>query len=275
MIVDTHVHVVSDNRDKFPVLPDAPAWPPTTGENLIAMMDEAGVDRALLVQTYFTYGYDNSYMTEVARAYPKRFLSVCVLDPLDEAAPDQLSDLVENHRVRGIRLMNDRGRNVISIDDSRTFPLWQRISALRIPVCVASLIDDVPRVAVPLERFPEVPVALDHIWGLKVGDGPDFTRIRPVLDLASFPNLHVKIAPNNSFAVRAANASPGDFYRLLLTHYGPRRLMWGTNYPAHREGYGTFQQRMEIGRQDLGFLNDDERQAVFGGNALSLWPELK
>jgi len=275
MIVDTHVHVVSDDREKYPVTTKPPAWPPTSGETLLAKMDEAGIDRAVLVQTYFTYGYDNSYMTDVALAHPKRFVSVCVLDPLAPTTPDQLVQLVEKHGVRGIRLMNDRAHNVISIDDPRTFPLWERIGALGIPVCIASLIDDVARVRVPVERFPHVQVAIDHIWGLKVGDPPFFDRIKPVLDLAPYPNLYVKIAVNNSFALRESKAEAQDFYGLLVDRFGARRIMWGSNYPAHSSVYGTLRERKDMGTNDLSFLGEEERRWILGETALSLWPNLR
>ena len=275
MIIDTHVHVVSDNRDKYRPAENAPKWPVTTGENLLAMMDEEGLDKALLVQTYFTYGYDNSYLSDVTLAHPTRFAGVCVLDPLAETAPDELSRLVRHGGVRGIRLMNDRAHNVISIDNPKTFPLWERAMSLGIPVCIASLIDDVPRLRVPLERFPQVKVAIDHIWGLKVGEGPSFDRIKPVLDLASYPNLYVKIAPNNSVAIKEAGASPEQFYGLLVERFSPRRIMWGTNYPAHRDAYGTIGQRMDLLRKDLSFLSGQDRDWIFGETALSLWPSLR
>jgi predicted TIM-barrel fold metal-dependent hydrolase len=275
MIVDTHVHVVSPDRTTHPQQSDAPDWHSLSGEALLAEMDATGVDRAVLVQTYFTYGYDNAYMTEVALAHRDRFVSVCVLDPLDPASPDTLSRLVAERGVRGIRLMNDRGRMAVTTDDPRTFPLWQRVAELGIVVCIASLIEDVFRVRVPLELFPKVPVAIDHIWGLKVGDGPDFPMLAPVLDLASCANLTVKIATNNSFAVRQGSGTPEQLYGLLVEHFGARRVMWGSNYPAHTHVYGKLDERVDLARRDLAFLSEEDRRWVMGETALRLWPMLR
>jgi predicted TIM-barrel fold metal-dependent hydrolase len=69
MIIDTHVHVFTDDRKNYPQIRDTPRagsipsvteigqteWPLTTTELLISMMDEAGVDKATLVQAYFFY----------------------------------------------------------------------------------------------------------------------------------------------------------------------------------------------------------------------------
>ena len=122
MIVDTHVHVFTDDRKKYPQISDTARagsipsikeigqteWPLTTAEILIAQMDEAGIDKATLVQAYFLYEYDNRYTTDSARAHPDRFTSVAVLDPMDPGSPDELSRLVEQEGVTGLRFMRGR-----------------------------------------------------------------------------------------------------------------------------------------------------------------------
>jgi len=83
MIVDTHVHVFTDDRVKYPQIRDTARagsipsitqigqteWPLTRIEDLIAQFDEAGVDKATLVQAYFVYEYDNRYTIDAARAH--------------------------------------------------------------------------------------------------------------------------------------------------------------------------------------------------------------
>ncbi len=113
-----------------------PEWLPLTGEQFVASMDECGIDRAQLVQTYVTYHFDNSYMIDCALRRPQRYLSVCVIDQLDPGAPDLLSGLVENHGVRRLRMMGARGPG--SLKDLRSFPLWERAQQLRIPICVGA-----------------------------------------------------------------------------------------------------------------------------------------
>jgi predicted TIM-barrel fold metal-dependent hydrolase len=84
----------------------------------------------------------------------------------------------------------------------------------------------------------------------------------------------VKIAVNNSFAVRKAGGEPERFYGLLAERFGPRRIMWGSNYPAHAEAYGDLAARLALARQDLAFLAEEDRDLVLGGNARRLWPAL-
>jgi predicted TIM-barrel fold metal-dependent hydrolase len=285
MIVDTHVHVVSDDRRKYPQVSDGahgagapsvrdigqPEWPPLTIESLITMMDGCGIDRALLVQTYFTYHFDNSYMIDCALAHPDRFLSVCVIDQLAPDAPDRLSELVEKYGVAGLRMMGARGEHALR--DPRTFPLWERAARLRIPICIGAKLEELADVRVPLERFGDVPVALEHVWGLNLGD-PPFERMQPLFEMARFPNVRLKTAPNNSHAARVGHATPRQFFGKLVETFGAERIMWGSNYPAHWHHYGDMKERLAIMEEDFAFLGEADRRAIFGGAALSLWPRL-
>ena len=121
MIVDTHVHVFTDDRKKYPQIRDTvragsipsiteigqTEWPLTTVEKLIAMMDGAGIGKATLVQAYFVYEYDNRYTIDATLAHRDRFASIVVLDPLDRNSPDELSRLVEKQGVAGSRFITD------------------------------------------------------------------------------------------------------------------------------------------------------------------------
>lgn len=286
MIVDTHVHVVSDDRKKYPQIKDTehaasaptvadigqPEWPALTAETLLSAMDECGIDRALLVQTYFTYHFDNSYMIDSALGHPKRFQSVCVIDQLAPEAPDVLSDLVENHGVKGLRMMGARGKGALA--DPRSFPLWERAEKLGIPVCIGARIEELSDVRAALERFTAVPVALEHVWGLKLGD-PPYTALKPLWDMAQFPNVYLKTAPNNSHAAREGKATPRDFFGMLVDRFGAKRIMWGSNYPAHWHKYGGIKERLAIMEDDFSFLSAEDRRWIFGEVALTLWPGLR
>jgi L-fuconolactonase len=286
MIVDTHVHVVSDDRKKYPQVSDgahganAPSvrdigqveWPPLTVESLLTMMDQTGIDRALLVQTYFTYHFDNTYMIDCALAHPDRFESVCVIDQLAPGAPDLLTELVEKRGVRGLRMMGARGKNVLG--DPRTFPLWERATALGIPICIGAKIDELPDAFAPIERFTKVNVALEHVWGIDIGD-PPYDKLKPLWEMAQFPHVHLKTAPNNSHAARKGKGSPRQFFGKLVEAFGAKRIMWGSNYPAHWQHYGDMKERLAIMAEDFSFLSAEDRRWIFGETALSLWPGLR
>jgi predicted TIM-barrel fold metal-dependent hydrolase len=286
MIVDTHVHVVSDDRKAYPQVADGahgagaptvrdigqPEWPPLTGDTLIGLMDQCGIDRALLVQTYFTYHFDNRYMIDCAKAHPDRFWSVCVIDQFAPDAPDLLSKLVETEGVQGLRMMSARGPGALK--DPRTFPLWERAQSLRIPICLGAKLDELADARVAIERFPDVPVALEHVWGIELDD-PPYARLKPLWDLAQFPNVRLKTAPNNSHAARKGKGRPREFFGKLVDAFSARRIMWGSNYPAHWNHYGDLKERLRIMEEDFSFLGLEDRRWIFGEAAFALWPDLR
>ena len=90
VIVDTHVHVFTDDRRKYPQIRDTERagsiptiteigqteWPLTTAEILLRAMDEAGIAQATLVQAYFVYEYLSPWRDVVVRRASRQ----CVAD---------------------------------------------------------------------------------------------------------------------------------------------------------------------------------------------------
>ena len=74
MIVDAQVHLWKAESPDWPWIPGArPQMPePFTIEKLVPLMDEAGVDRAVIVPPSWP-GDRNDYALEAAKRYPNRF----------------------------------------------------------------------------------------------------------------------------------------------------------------------------------------------------------
>jgi predicted TIM-barrel fold metal-dependent hydrolase len=273
MIVDTHVHVVSGDRKKYPVLPDAPDWPVTEVEGLVRDMDAIGIERAMLVQTMFTYGFDNSYMIDCAAKYPKRFETVCVIDQTAKNAADVLSELVEKHGVRAVRFM-PKGFPDGVLASPVTFPVWERAGELGIPITIAAELQHLVAMPAMVERFPNVKVAFEHMWALEI-DAPPYERIKAIFDLARFPNAYLKLCPNNSHAIRAGRGTAKQFFGALIERFGIKRMMFGSNYPAHPHRFGDLKARLAIMQEDFAWLGEEDRRWFFSETAFSLWPSLR
>ncbi len=270
MIVDTHVHVTTDKGPVYPQLEGAPEWPVTKIEKLREEMDALTIDAAVLVQSYFTYGTDNGYAIGSAAKCPSRFMVVAVIDQTAPNAPEVLTDLVKVHGVHGLRLM-PKGLPEGVLTDPKTFPAWEAATKLGIPVTVAAEAHQIGQMWVLAKRFPDVPICFEHMWGLVFGAALQ-EQLKPVLALAQFPNVFLKLCPNNSHAIRNSPHSPKDLYGTLAESFGIQRLMWGSNYPAHTKKFGTLSDRLHIMQEDLAFLSPSDRDWFFSRTALSLWP---
>jgi predicted TIM-barrel fold metal-dependent hydrolase len=287
VIVDTHVHVFTDDRKKYPQIRDTARagsipsiteigqteWPVTTVETLIALMDEAGIGKATLVQAYFVYEYDNRYTVDATLAHRDRFASIVVLDPMDPKTPDELTRLVKQQGVAGLRFM--RGRlPASSLGEPATFPLWERMQTLGIPLAVNDRIAELPRIRKAMERYPNVKVAFEHAWGHKVGAPPDYSVLEPLFSFADNPNVYIKTAINNIAAAREGGGTPEQLYEKLVKVFGAKRIMWSSNYPAHPK-FGGIKARLEESKKALSFLGQADQDWILGKTALDFYPSLR
>ena len=286
MLIDTHAHVVADDEKRYPLRPfglrDADAsqqraagWhheARLTTPGLLAAMDAAGVDRALLVQAMSAYGYDNSYAADSAALHPDRFASVGIVDP-DAADPAaQLAYWVEERGVRGARLFGWTGSAAIGPDDPRLVPLWESARKLSVPVVLFVLPELLPNVGRALARFSDLPVALDHCGFPNESDGSPFDRASELLALATAPNLHLKITSRVLEPIERSGRDPQEWVELLAEHFGPERLMWGSDFPAtHTRDYAAY---ADLARRSVRAFSESERERILSGTALALWPAL-
>lgn len=284
MIVDTHVHVYTDDRKKYPQVQDTARgaaipgfngqgqWAPSSIEILTKLMDEAGVDKATLVQAYYLYEYDNSYTIDSADTNRKRFTPSIILDPLDPKSPDELSRLVETQGVTAMRFMRAR-LPASSLGDPRTFPLWERLQKLKIPLAINDKIADIAKIRAAIDRYPDVKVAFEHCFAMEVGQSP-FKLLDPLFAFADCPSVYVKTAINNILAAEKAGGTAEQLYARMVEVFGVKRIMWSSNFPAH-PSIGGYKERLERSKKALSFLSADDQSWIFAKTALSVYPALE
>jgi predicted TIM-barrel fold metal-dependent hydrolase len=266
MLVDTHVHVISDDLVSFPITPSALTgeWyrdDPCRVERLINLMDDAGVDAAVLVQPISAYQHDNRYCAESARRFPERCTSVACIDVTADGAVDAARRAVVEERMRGIRwtafgASGVRGPRAV----------WEAIAELGVPAVVAILAARLGELAETIPNIPPLPLALDHCGFADFSSGvPDDLGA-----LASFPTVYLKVT-SNALDLMAAHAEPATIVADLAARFDGR-LMWGSDYSqTHDRPYAEL---VEWGRAATAELSDEHRAGFLGANALGFWPEL-
>ena len=79
-IIDSQVPAYEANTPQRPWA-SVPNWPDhVTGDEMVAAMDEVGIDGAIFVSPFAMYRYDASYAVEAQRAHPGRFALVKPVD---------------------------------------------------------------------------------------------------------------------------------------------------------------------------------------------------
>jgi L-fuconolactonase len=276
MLVETHCHVVAPDQQRYPrrlAQGFLGGWVrDLSTEDLLTLMDEAGIDRAVLVQAYGAYEADNSYVADSVARYPDRCAGVFAIDPQLSAAPERIAYWTRERSLHGARLVT-LGRPELTLDAPRLVPVWEQIGALQIPLCILTQFRQLTLLPALLERFPNVTVALDHMGTPKLSGGPPYAEVQPLFDLARFPNCYLKLSTVSIDAAMAGRSTSAEFFRRLVDHFGARRLIWGSNFPATYDR--TLKQQVELARDQLSFLPAEDQRWIFGETALSLWPSLR
>jgi L-fuconolactonase len=274
VIVDAHVHVVAEDKARYPLRPTGISldWfrdTPVTVEGLLQRMTAAGVDRAVLVQPMTAYGFDNRYVIDAARTYPDRLTSVVIIDTADDPAR-RLRAMV-NEGVTGVRLFAIGNPTLTRLDSPGALAVWEVAAELDLRVVVTILSHQLPELRAMLERFPDTRVALDHCGFPDVSGGSPYAEAGDLFELATLPNLNLKVSCH-LLEQAQATGDPRDLVEQLAAEFGADRLLWGSDYPqTHDRSYAAL---VGMGRAVCTRLSPTDQRRFLGENALRLWPEL-
>ena len=277
MIVDSHVHVISPDHERYPLrtlksfgVPGVGPWyieTPISTEQLLGITHAAGVERIVVVQAFGAYGFDNTYHADSAAQHPERLSSVCGVDPSAADAPAQLAYWVRERGMQGLRLSTRY--DSIALDDPRVFPVWEQAAKLGVPICILTSPEHIGAIRNMAARFRSVPVALDHAAGI-VGAESE-AEAKALMELAQLPNLYLKVTTENLLPLTPDNEMGNARWQKIIAVFGAQRIMWGSNMPV---GEDTYAERVALPRTRLPFLTDEERGWYLSGTALQLWPSL-
>ena len=278
--VDSHAHAIADDQQRYPIVPidgKQSEWSiehPVNAEQLIEHMDRAGVQKTVLVQASSVYGYDNSYTIDCVAAHPDRFVGVCCIDAIAADAPNTLGKMVQEHGMSGVRLFTQGDPSWI--DQEIATPFWRKAAELNVPVSIALHRSGLPNLGRALEQNPDVQVLLDHLANAVVDDGPPYAQAQALFDLARHPNLSLKFSSYNLYDAATGNSTVGEFFEQLIGTFGAERVIWGSNFPASWgiDASDPYKNLVDLGRDGLSFLDENDFQLVMGGNARRIYPAL-
>ncbi len=266
-VIDPHVHVWKHDPE-FPFaegahVPDRDATP----ETLLGLMKANGVSKTVIIQVIH-YRYDNRYLAAVLKRYPQYFQGVCRVDPLDPAAPDHLSALAWQG-FRGVRLSPAGNASGDWIAGPLMAPLWKRCEELKAPMTILAPITRMPEVGRLIEQRPDLTVVIDHMADCPVDQPKELDKL---IALARFPGVFVKVSHTWSLSRQPYPwLDAQELVKRLHAAFGPERLMWATDWPII-EAVSTYDKALRVVRDDMPFLNADDKRWMLSKTIERVWP---
>lgn len=275
-ITDAQVHLWEVDRPDRP-WPVGQARPPhrTNGfsaEQMLAEMDAAGVDRAVVVPPHWV-GNDNETALQAAAKYPTRFAVVGRFNPKAPDAHAQLGGWLKQPYMLGIRATFHTKPYIDWLDDGSLEWYWEACEQLGIPVM--ALVPGIVRKLLPIaERHRNLSILIPHMACTSNSRGSEaFTGLADLLDLARYPKAFVMLsaAPcysNEPYPFRDLQ----PFIKRIFDAYGPRRLFWGADFSRLTS---TYIQCLEHIRSTLDFLSAEDKVWILGKALAEVlkWPE--
>jgi L-fuconolactonase len=263
--IDAQVHTYERNHPGRPWVGFLHGPAEVTGDDMVAAMDEVGVDGALLVSPFAMYRYDASYALKVYAAHPGRFGLIKPVDPTDPGVADTIADWAATKGTVAIRIMMRDGVSADAADPdlNRVLAAAARHS-LPVNLLCWGRLEQAGQLAA---RNPETQLVIDHL-GLQ----QPFEPPAPAAPFANLPGLlalaHDNIAVKISGACTLSRepfpyADIWDPLGRIFDAFGFDRCMWGTDW-TRAVGLLTYRQGVEAFRV-TDRLSDTDRAALMGG----------
>lgn len=256
---DHHQHVFSPAYAKL----QSPDFKIITAQNVIELLDKAGIRRAVLLSTGFRYGRpgseapneyeavkaENDWTAAQAALFPKRLIAFCGFNPLKDYALDELARCAKNPNLRhGIKM--HFGNSDVQMEVPEHFEklkqVFQAANRQRMAIVVhmrASISKKRPygpeqaRLFLELLSFaPDVPVQIAHL----ASSGPGFVDppAHSVLEVLAGAVARKDPRTRNLWFDVASNAHPenpvdaSERMVKLIRQIGVKRILYGTDGAA-------------------------------------------
>ena len=222
-------------------------------------MNASGIDRSILVQVHQTWA-ETLWMHELSMQTDRIAGVVGWVDLFSPSLIEDLQRLPSNHRIVGFR-------HIMQAESSQWWA--QKSLAHGIQVLgksgfsydVLLTQSQLPQAVELLPRCGETRLIIDHLAKPKIGQGDRSDWEKYMKNLALLPNVAVKISgfttetPN--FQWNASDFIP--YFAFLLTHFGPQRLMLGSDWPVCLMA-ATYSEQRQVVEDWLSSLSRSEQK---------------
>ena len=266
-MIDTHVHLFSEPGDpRFPTHANAPYQPKVGfGPNqLKALMPGSGIEGVVLVHPE-PYQDDHRWLMHCLDELEGISRGICHFFPQNPNTPAQIKAIATDPRIVGVRLHAYAPERLPPLDRNTLTSFWT--AAMDAGLLVQLHLE--PRYALAftpiLERFPQVPVIIDHCGRPLQGTPEEFEKI---IAWSRFPQIFMKLSvltPRDQYPHRDI----GPFVKKLYDAFGPDRLLFGATVPSanHEEVLAQKDRLMTL----LGAIGATEMMKILGNNARKLF----
>jgi L-fuconolactonase len=275
-VVDAHHHLWDPSRADYPFLTHelAAIRRPFGVADLVPLLDAAGVDATILVQTRSSVDESREFLATASSS--PRIAGVIAWSDL--TSPSVADDLAALSSAPG----GDRLAAIRHQVHDEPDPSWllradvrrglRAVADAGLPYDLLVRAREMPAALEVVRSMPELRFVIDHLGKPPIRDGDLATWAERIAPFGELPNAWCKL----SGLVTEADWSTWTLADLrpavdhALEVFGPRRLIFGSDWPVCLLAT-TYQRVIETAHELVVALTADERAAVMGGAAVEVY----
>ncbi len=258
-----------------------------TPEMLVANMDWAGVNAAVLLQGSF-YGSCNDYVIGALERYPDRLRGLAYFDPWASGGEERFAMVAERPGFCGLKLECSEATGFCGIypharlDAAELEWLWRDLEERKWVLtldlgAVGSRSYQTWAVRHIAETHPGLKIVVAHLGQPRpeAEAEPSLWRLwMEQIELGRLANVWFDSSSLPAYAPGETYPFPraGRYLRLALERIGPARIMWGTDQPGLLSR-ASYPQLVELAWRHTDFLTRREQAMILGGNAIQVYGE--
>lgn len=236
-IIDCHTHFYDPTRSHGVPWPpkDSPLYRKVMPEDMRQLPQYRRVSGTVIVEAS-EWIEDNQWLLDLAKDDPWIVGIVGRLDPSVAKFGEQLRRFAANPLYRGIRIWEDRLRDLLTRNELGSFKL---MADLGITADVNGSPDVLDLAAELSKRVSGLTIALNHIGNVAITDAaPPESWKKSIVAASKSSNIYCKISALAEGAGREGRKAPDDleFYRPTLdvvwNAFGADRVIYGSNWPV-------------------------------------------
>jgi predicted TIM-barrel fold metal-dependent hydrolase len=272
LTLDAQVHAYERNHPARPWVGALHGPPEVTGDQMVAAMDAAGVDGAILVSPFSLYRYDASYALDVRARHANRFALVKPVDPTDPGVAQTIADWAATPGAVGVRVMLNRDLPTDPADPGINGVLAAAArSSLPVNLMATGRLDQARELAA---RNPDTQLVIDHLGlpqpTLPPAPAEPFADLDKALALAALPNVAIKISGACTLSHEPfPYPDIWDPLARIFDAFGLDRCLWGTDW-TRAVSLLTYEQAVQAFRV-TDRLSDAERARLMGGTLTRIY----
>ena len=273
-IIDAQLHAYERNRPERPWHAVLTGPPEATGEQTLDILDQAGVDGAILVSAFTMYRYDASYAVEVRNRHPHRFALVKPVDPANPAVSEVIAEWKRTPGAVGVRMLLARSGLAEDAADPGLNRVLKEAARLSLPVNlhIAGRLDQ--GIAL-IRRNPDTQIVVDHLGLVQPHVPPKpaapWAELPKVLTLARLPHVSIKITGACTLSLEPFPYNDiWDPVCRVIDAFGIDRCMWGTDWTRavkflnYAQGVDAFRVANRISESDKAKLMGGTLTRIYG-----------